>query len=372
MKILFCSPISLKETLGMARALLSIAAEFKKLDWEVKIISPDDIQFGNDSTEGLRKYLLQHATEYDVIEYDHSYLPYPRSDFSSNTLFVARSQLLAHHFNVIQIPSSQKLRFKLRNLLKAKSDLQNKQKNLYKAQKTLHEADLVVVLNQADREILIENKLPCDKIQVIPNGMSSHRRLLFNAVSPKLPLNPKIAFVGTFDYRKGATDFPGIVQEICDQAPGTTFLLVGTSGLFSSKEQVLAFFSKRLRDKIEVIPSFEPNDLPQILSNCSLGIFPSYIEGFPLGVLEMLAASLPVIAYDSPGAPMMLESQYLVPQGDVIRMAQRVVELLEDSTKLVAARIWAKERSQQFCWTQIAQQTSEIYLEHWQKKQIYL
>ena len=73
------------------------------------------------------------------------------------------------------------------------------------------------------------------------------------------------------------------------------------------------YFPKKLRGYIEVIPQFHPDELPILLSSCSLGIFPSYLEGFAFGVLEMLAAALPVIAYDTPGAPMMVPEQYLVP-----------------------------------------------------------
>ena len=41
----------------------------------------------------------------------------------------------------------------------------------------------------------------------------------------------------------------------------------------------------------------------------SAGAFPSHCEGFPFGVLEMLAAGLPVVAYRAPGAPMMIGGQ---------------------------------------------------------------
>jgi glycosyltransferase involved in cell wall biosynthesis len=369
MKILFCSPIPLKETLGTARTLLFISAEFKKLGWEVKVISPEDIvpnyQFGDDSAEELCTYLRQHATEYDIVEYDHSYLPYPRRDFPNNVLFVARSQLLGHHFETIQIPLEKTWKSRIRSLITGRTEQKKNQQNLERANVTIAEADITVVLNHADKDILMKNNIAPEKVYVIPNGLSLSQRQLFNNVSSQLPIEPKVAFVGTFDARKGSTDFSAILQNIFDRIPNVSFRLLGTS---RSVDRVLAFFPKQLRHCIEVYPYFLPEELPSLLASCSVGIFPSYIEGFGLAVLEMLAASIPVIAYDTPGPPMMLPTEYLVPRGDVRGMSCKVVSLLEDKSKLASARIWAKERSQQFCWTQIVQQTSKIYLDNLQKK----
>jgi glycosyltransferase involved in cell wall biosynthesis len=120
---------------------------------------------------------------------------------------------------------------------------------------------------------------------------------------------------------------------------------------------------------LEVIPKYDPDKLPALLSSCSVGIFPSYIESFGFGVLEMLAASIPVIAYNSPGPPMMLPPNWLVPRGDAKAMSVKVVDLLLDDRRLVQARTEAKRRSKEFCWKTIARQTSEIYFQRWQRKQ---
>jgi glycosyltransferase involved in cell wall biosynthesis len=113
------------------------------------------------------------------------------------------------------------------------------------------------------------------------------------------------------------------------------------------------------------VPRFAAEALPELLAPCSVGIFPSYVEGFGYGVLEMLAASLPVIAYDVPGPPMMLPPEYLVGRGDVAGLSARVVALLRDPARLADARSWARERSRQFCSQEIAGATSAIYQDAW-------
>jgi glycosyltransferase involved in cell wall biosynthesis len=75
----------------------------------------------------------------------------------------------------------------------------------------------------------------------------------------------------------------------------------------------------------------------------------------------MLAASVPVVAYRAPGAPMMLPPEYLVAPGDTGGMGRRVAGLLSDDDQLTAARIWARQRSRDFSWPRIAVETARIY-----------
>ena len=138
--------------------------------------------------------------------------------------------------------------------------------------------------------------------------------------------------------------------------------------MFQTEAEVMAHFPKTLRQKIEVIPRFRPEELPSLLAPCSVGIFPSYIEGMPFGVLEMLAASVPAIAYDSPGPPMMLPQEYLAPRGDAKTMSNKVSHLLTHPAKLLAARKWAQGQSRLFSWEQIARTTASTYTERLEEK----
>jgi len=62
------------------------------------------------------------------------------------------------------------------------------------------------------------------------------------------------------------------------------------------------------------------------------------VEGFLFGVLEMLVAVVPVIAYDAPGPHVMLPPEYSVPVGVVGDLADRVCDLLTDPDRLRVAR----------------------------------
>lgn len=371
MKILFCSQTRLSQELGASKVLIELAEEMALLGWQCEFVSPGDlVPNQNDNQTPYHVYLREHlrkvAGEFDIVEYDHNHLPYARSEFPKETLFVTRSVLLAHHFANISIPLQKGVKAGILNMLQGSAEAKRRQQRIDQAHITVSEADLVNVLNDDDEMELLRCGIPKEKIVVIPNGLSRAHRLQFDRVSSEAPQRPLVAFIGTFDPRKGETDFPSIVKEICSAIPGVRFRLLGT---FKDASAVCAAFPKQLREQIEVIPRYSPEELPGLLAPCSVGIFPSYIEGFGLGVLEMLAASIPVIAYNAPGPPAMLPPEYLVPRGDTKAMSSKVIKLLRDNSKLTAARYWAKQRSQDFCWQPIAKQTSETYARHWQQKQ---
>lgn len=361
--------------MGAPKIFIELAEALEELGWNCKIASPSEIMpLGSHKrrfcvklfAESLRKYLLKYGSEYNVVEYDHIYLPYPREEFYPKTLFVSRVGLLEDHFQNNSIPLTKSFKTRIRSLIMARIDKFHLQRIKQYSRITLNESDIINTFNYNYKSELTKLGISPEKIVVFPCGISRSRKPFFDAISSEVPGEPKIVFIGSFDNRKGAMDFPAIFENIHKRIPEVRFRLLGTGG---NVRDILIRFPKYLRSCIEVIPSFPSEDLPSLLSSCSVGIFPSYADGFGFGVLEMLAASLPVIAYNVFGPAMMLPSKYLISVGNVEDMSLKAVELLQDKARLKTARIWAKERAKQFFWPEIARQTSQIYLEHWQRKQ---
>jgi len=164
-----------------------------------------------------------------------------------------------------------------------------------------------------------------------------------------------------YQLRKGSDDIPRIAKSVIEAHPSAHFRLLGTKGLFQTRREVLAHFPRSLRSQIEVVPRFEPERLPDLLADAHLGIFPSYYEGFGFGVLEMMAAGLPVIAYDAPGPPEMVPDSLLVPCGDWKAMATITISLLNDSDELKARRKQAQDRAEDFDWDRIGKERLRHY-----------
>lgn len=365
----------LKRELGCSKNLIELAEELEKLGWKCDLI--DDLyllgaarprNYSKPYSEALKKYLEKNSCDYDVILYEHTTLPYPRSVFSKKTLMVARPALLLFHLEKINIPIKKKLKTHVKDFLLCNPSQRTLKRNIANSLITLQQADLIQALNNDDKAEIISRGISPEKVIVVSNGIDKDRRVLFDKVSVVPPVDPKIAFVGTFDFRKGALDFPKIVNLISAFIPHVKFRLLGTSGLYRTEEEILKFFPKHLRKHLEITLSYPAHELPQLLSDCSVGIFPSYLEGFPFGILEMLSASISVFAYDVPGSSMMLDQEYLIPAGNFEALGNSVVKLLNNPQKLAQSRVQARERSRCFSWERTARELDVIYLKNLEKK----
>jgi len=369
-KILFCSPHPLDRKLGASKVIMEVADEMEKIGWECRLASDREIcpivdNYNADNKflvfkDYLKTFLLKNASEFDVVEYDHVCLPFPRKTFTPNTLFVARSLLLTHHFEKIALPRFKGFRSAMGSLIKGPSRRRSLRQNMIQADLTLSEADLINVANNDDKTELISRGFNPQKIAVIPLGLTAEKFAQFKSIKTHLD-NRTVVFIGTFDVRKGGRELPDIAETLKKSFPEVRIKLLGAR--YRGKEEVLSYFPRHLHGNLEVISQFDPDTLPELLSDCSIGIFPSYIEGFGLGVLEMLAGGIPVIAYDAPGPNMVLSNEYLVPRGDYRGLCEKVLKLLKNPEGLESSHKWALTRSQDFKWETFAKQTSDFYLE---------
>jgi glycosyltransferase involved in cell wall biosynthesis len=75
------------------------------------------------------------------------------------------------------------------------------------------------------------------------------------------------------------------------------------------------------------------DDVPDLLRSCDVFVLPSLYEGFPLSVLEAMAAGKPVIATAVGGTPEAVsdgETGFLVPPGDPSALAAAIRAVLSD------------------------------------------
>ncbi len=136
---------------------------------------------------------------------------------------------------------------------------------------------------------------------------------------------------------------------------------LGTRGLFPDEFSVKRFLPRPIRRAVFVVHRYLNHDLPGLLKGVDVGIFPSYIEGFGISVVEMLACGIPVVAYDSPGPCDILNQEDRVPAGRADQLADRVIDLLSDREQLLRKQEWARERAMDFVWEDIADATARSY-----------
>ncbi len=123
--------------------------------------------------------------------------------------------------------------------------------------------------------------------------------LASHALLPLSPLGQGLVFlmVATLDKRKGVIEYCKAAAELRARAPNTRFLLAGAPGEGSRglRPDVLA----DLGGAVEYLG--RPDDVPALLAQCHVFVYPSHAEGMPQPVLEAMAAGRPIITTNVAG-----------------------------------------------------------------------
>ncbi len=370
-RLLACVP-NLSGSLGISRVYTGSCDALRRRGWQVDYLSPADLGLSVGILEetyrqALRERLQAVAGGYDFVEYDYSTLPFPRGDFPATPVFVACSVLLDHHLRDITLPSLLKGPRRLASLLRGKLPGRrpgwNLPDHIARCDATMRSADLVSVAGPRDLAKLVSLGMPREKVAVLPYGLdiSDFERLAAVPAHDTPP--PRAVFLGTFDARKGGAELPRIFTALRKRHPGFRLRLLGTAGLYPTAGEVAAFFPRALRPALEIFPRFERADLPALLSDCTLGIFPSHLESFGFSVLEKMAAGLPVLAYDVPGPGDLLPREWLVPRGDWAALGGLAEQFLSHPERLPAARLLARETASRWTWDKAGKLTEEAFLQ---------
>lgn len=366
MRILHCPSTPATRRLGSSKVYIEVAEALRELGWDATVVGPEEVAAPHRAGDAfhqpalLREYLARRAKDFDVVEYEHHQLPFPRDLFPRHVLFVARSVLLVQLHARVATPGVPTLRARLSAVLRRGKARATQERLVKNANLTMAQADVINLCND-DELALVRGAGHGKKAMLLPFGLTEARRTELEAAAGERAPTPVVSFIGTFDPRKGMAELPTIVCTVLAAVPHTRFRLIGTGGLVPDVGGVLSFFPRAVRTSLEIVPHFEPDEVSRLLRGSWLGMFPSHMEGFPFGVLELLAAGLPVVAYRAPGAPMMLTDELLVERGNAVELGRRIARLLGDEARLAELRAWASRRAGEFRWRDVAVATARAY-----------
>lgn len=328
MRLLFLPHCRLSRELGGSKIQLALADHLRPLGWDV------ESRFPFDSADPSQRAELR---RFDVVDWDPCHA-LQRRWLPSSSLSLCRFALLALHFEAgLPWPRPAIRRFDplldpLRRLRGRLTPRGFERQAVGQARRALALADAIAVMNTADRQCLLSNDVDDARIVVVPSGLSEREHGELACIPAPDCSEPVLAFLGTFDYRKGCLDLAWLLPRLAQRFPSLRLRLIGTNGLIQGEAAVRSFFPSWLQSRLQVVPTFPSDRLLDQLRGVSLGVFPSYLEGFGIAVIEQLAAGIPVIAYDAPGPGDILPSDWLVPRGDRTALLERLAALLESQT----------------------------------------
>jgi glycosyltransferase involved in cell wall biosynthesis len=371
--VLFVSPMSWGRNAGGPQVNYMLAREFRRKGHDVDKFDIDDALSSEnivvDRFKGALfkwkalRHIRRVGDEYDVIQAEHGSLPFKKRTLGFEGVLVASSVGLAHFYDQYHREYGANDRdWSLRSVARELVGwVAGKVNNpIWAVERSFETADLISLSGEEEYEYVANDLGYSSKAFLRQNALSEERlEQLKDAAgsTSERQSNKQVAFIGYWNHRKGAEDWSGIIRSVCSRIEGASFLLLGTG---RSREKVLSDLPGEHRCRVEVVPKYDYPELPQLLSEATVGVLPSYIEGMPLGVLEMLASRIPVVAYNVPGPSDMLRHlprPMMVPVGHEEKIASKVTEILQLRPDAYEELAQASQNvADRFRWDEIAEQ----------------
>jgi L-malate glycosyltransferase len=171
---------------------------------------------------------------------------------------------------------------------------------------------------------------------IIPNGVHPERFAHLNRHEARDVVGLKdngaiIIYVGALRSVKGVENLLKAVKTITERDVTVKLLIVG-EGVERQKLEGLVR-KLGLGGAVQFIGRVANEAIPHYLSASDLFVLPSLSEGFPITLLEAMAAGLPIVATKVGDVPSFVENDvngFLVEPGKASEIAERVLQLLQD------------------------------------------
>ena len=187
-----------------------------------------------------------------------------------------------------------------------------------------------------------------DKIHVVPNPFKPA-----DAVRsiPSARASNRVTFIGKLEVRKGVLELAKAIPRVLERLPETKFRLVGRSLPHPSTKRDLVehlknTIGKQHLDHVEFTGGVSHNEIPHLLSETDIAVFPSYWENFPYVCLEAMSAACGVVASQSGGMAEMIENGrtgLLINPKKPREIADAIISLLEAPEKRIVMGTAARE-----------------------------
>ncbi|MGF1568069.1 MAG: glycosyltransferase family 4 protein [Nodosilinea sp.] len=237
------------------------------------------------------------------------------------------------------------------------------------------EADEIVILTRSILEQVVKPwQLDVTKVSYIPNPYVPAQKLL--DIPAETDTNV-ITFLGRLEARKGVLDVARAIPLILQNHPAAKFRFVGKSRIAPNlkvpmKEHLEEILKKYL-DAVEFVDGVSLEEIPEILADTDICVFPSIWENFPNVCLEAMAAARGIVGSQAGGMNEMLNYGLvgaLIPPRDPPSLAKATTHLLKHPTQRIKMGLAARNRlREEYNADNIGKEIESSYLRAIQRRQ---
>lgn len=213
------------------------------------------------------------------------------------------------------------------------------------------QVDIVVTLTPGDAHEWRRAR----KVQVIPNFTVMPIEKMSDGQAKR------VIAVGRLEWVKGYDRLLDAWKIVSDKHSDWHLDIFGSGTL--ENELKLQQKELGLENKLTIHPATPAINIEY--SNSSIFVGTSHFEGFPLVLLEAMQVGLPCVAFDCPFGPSAaIENEvngFLVPEGDIKLLSEKVSLLIEDESKRKSFSKAALEKSKIFTVENVMQQWKALF-----------
>lgn len=212
-----------------------------------------------------------------------------------------------------------------------------------KVRNALKDADAVLVLSEKfEKRLRKEFKLK--NVKVLPNGIEPGK---FKDIPLNICERKGILYLGKLSYQKGCFDILNALKILKDRyglQPNCVF-----AGKGPYEEQLKGFAKAYGLENVSFAGWVNGKDKKELLKKSGIMLLPSYHEGFPVSILEGMAAGCYIIASDVGACSEMAEGGFIKPKdaetmAEMIRIVMEVKESPDSINHILLKRILNRNR----------------------------
>ena len=220
-------------------------------------------------------------------------------------------------------------------------------------------ADLIISVSRYTAQMVVDRyAVPADKIRVVHNA---HSMAMKSGIKQRIFRGPLVLFLGRITLQKGPDYFLDVARKVLAAHPETRFVMAGAGDMMTGVLHKSA--AARLGPHFLFTDFLNRRQVDQVLRAADIFIMPSVSEPFGIVPLEAMAHGAAAIISKQSGVAEVLDNVYKIDFWDVDRMAEVVVELLEDPEKRKALGEAGREEVIAIRWDEAAEKIRNTYRE---------
>ena len=244
----------------------------------------------------------------------------------------------------------------------------------------LRAADRVIAVGEHIAEQAVSLGVARDRVSVIRSGVDVERFRPRDRVQARRRLSigenigehdPVVLFVGNLEPRKQVDVLLHALRCVRQRLPNTRLFIVGSGQSAGAEDQTERLLGLRrdldLEDAVTFVGRVDDEQLLDYYAAANMFALPSSSEAQGIVALEAMACALPVVATAVGGLLGTIrdgQTGFLVPSGLVDPLAERLVEVLQDTQRAESIGAAARQSVERdFSWPRTVERTIQVYRE---------